>query len=39
MKDDINADIKRGELRTMVQLTDAIAEAPGLIEAHNKPKT
>jgi hypothetical protein len=39
MKDDINADIKRGELRSLVQLTDAIVEAPEKLAAYNQPKT
>lgn len=39
MNDDINADIKRGELRTAVLLTDAFVAAPSLVESYNQPKT
>lgn len=39
MKDDINADIKRGELRSIVQLTDVIVEAPAKLIAFQKPKS
>jgi hypothetical protein len=38
MNENINADIKRGELRTVVGLADAIDGASDLIKAHQQPK-
>ena len=39
MKDDVNVDLTRGELRAFVRLTDAITNAPAVINQHNTPKT
>jgi hypothetical protein len=38
MKDDVNADIVRGELRSIVQFADAVEGAPALIDSHKQPK-
>ncbi len=39
MKDDVAVDIKRGELRLLTELVDAIDSAPEVVERAYEPKT